>query len=168
MNCQTLSKNNFPSVNNGFTLIELLISIAIIGILASIAIPSYVKYIGKLQATEALNLSRGIGTKVFEIYTQKGTCPSNSDTSSGLDIPSNITGKYVANITIAGPAVATLTGDCTITARMAASNIAPGLENTTLKITMNLTKGIQSGAVNWICTSTAPPKYLPASCSIGS
>ena len=42
-----------PSLKNGFTLIEMLITLAILGVVASIAIPAYNGYILTAKMTEA-------------------------------------------------------------------------------------------------------------------
>src|ERR1700757_4149461 len=46
-------------IRNGFTLIELMIVVAIIGVLAAVAIPAFMKYIRRSKTTEAtMNLRK--------------------------------------------------------------------------------------------------------------
>ena len=64
-------------VQQGFTLIELMIVVAIIGILAAVAIPSYQDYTKRAHVSEGMALAGAAKTGVAEYYSSEGTYPTN-------------------------------------------------------------------------------------------
>ncbi len=72
--------NNKPGLGQkGFTLIELMIVVAIIGTLASIAIPSYKDYVKRGKAAEATSTLADLRVKMEQYYQDNrtyvgGTC----------------------------------------------------------------------------------------------
>ncbi|MEM4988530.1 pilin [Collimonas sp. H4R21] len=167
---------NFRRRNQlGFTLIELMIVVAIIGILASVALPAYQDFTVRTKISEGLVLADDAKIAVVSAFQSTGLVPTqNSDTTYG-----GTTTKYVSSVQIGAGGVITISYNYAptgITALSSTTNIillTPNVNN--LPLTANA-----SGSIDWACTSatkaaasahllvanlgTVPPKYAPAEC----
>jgi type IV pilus assembly protein PilA len=82
----------------GFTLIELMIVVAIIGILASIAIPAYQDYMVRAKVTELVNAAGVCKTSVTDYYQSMGVMPPDATTAGCTNqTTANSTAAAVAN-----------------------------------------------------------------------
>ncbi len=84
--------------DSGFTLIELMIVVAIVGILAAVALPTYKSYTIRAKLSEAIAFAGACKTAVFLYYATSGAWPGNEDQAGcghGVSTPGVISHLHV-------------------------------------------------------------------------
>jgi len=122
---------------SGFTLIELLIVVAIIGILAAIAVPSYQNYTKKAKFAEVINLTQGYKMAVEACINAEGVAVAGNATtcaaggSGGVPAAPAATAN-LASLTVSAAGVILATGQAAVNS-----------------LTYQLTPTVGNGAVTW-------------------
>ncbi|PMR80120.1 type IV pilin protein [Halomonas urumqiensis] len=77
----------------GFTLIELMIAVAVVGILASIAYPSYTRYVQQARVSEGVAVLMDVAGQLERCYTVNNTYAEASCIAEA-DLPDSESGVY--------------------------------------------------------------------------
>ncbi|WP_087870384.1 pilin [Bathymodiolus platifrons methanotrophic gill symbiont] len=160
----------YQKVQQGFTLIELMIVVAIIGILASLAIPAYQDYTTKAKVSEAASISSTAKTALalaLALAFSEGRLTNNSTNGTlGLADPTAITSKYVVSVTAIGTSTLATTPTTpttgTITVLLDFAEIGSSQITTGMGVIWTATC-TQAAQCSWVVTPlvSLPDKLLP-------
>jgi len=138
----------------GFTLIELMIVVAIIGILAAIALPAYLDYTARAQASEGLSATGGLRVDMSEYWALNNAWPTEAQiVAEGTDLGDIESAEYISEVTVGADGVITVEWDTD----------AGGLEGSMTIGPRTAADGPQSG---WVCAAVGDMQanHVPSGC----
>ena len=157
-------ENSMKTMQKGFTLIELMIVIAIIGILASVAIPQYQNYIARSEVQTSLGDIRGITVAIEDYAGRYGRLPADE---AALLNYNGFNYTFAANISTQSKYTVTIADNnwaVVVAFGAGASSILNQASNNTYTLTPTATAAtgaVGNESVSWALTDTLPAGFEP-------
>lgn len=86
------------AANRGFTLIELMITVAVVGILAAVAYPSFTQYFVRAKRSQAQSFMHSVANKQEQYMLDRRSYAADLATLN-VSAPADVTANYTVTVT---------------------------------------------------------------------
>lgn len=137
--------------NRGFTLVELMVTVAIIGILATITIPSYLVKRQRSEVAEALHMAETIREDITVYYYNTLSFPSDNK-EAGLPEAEFLIGNKITRMEIEDGAIHITLGN----------KASKPLQGKILSMRPAIVTGSPKSPISWLCGPDKPVTGMEA------